>query len=110
MANIALPGTSSFVGEFLILLGVFKINFFVSFFATLGVILCGCYSLWLSNRILFGNLKNNFTLNYLDINHREFLILLPLLFFVFLLGIYPKLFLDYLHFNCTNIFFLINYV
>ena len=110
MANIALPGTSSFVGEFLILLGIFKINFFVSFFATLGVILCGCYSLWLSNRILFGNLKNNFTLNYLDINHREFLIILPLLFFVFLLGIYPKVFLDYLHFNCTNIFFLINYV
>ena len=59
---------------------------------------------------IYRNLKNNFTLNYLDIDHREFLIFLPLLFFVFLLGIYPKVFLDYLHFNCTNIFFLINYV
>lgn len=104
MANIALPGTSSFVGEFLLLVGIFKINFLLTFFACLGVIFCGSYSLWLCNRILFGNLKINYTLSFYDINHREFLILLPLLFLVFFLGIYPTFFLNYLHFNVTDIF------
>jgi NADH-quinone oxidoreductase subunit M len=104
MANIALPGTSSFVGEFLLLLSIFKINFILAFFACFGVILCGTYSLWLCNRILFGNLKINYTLLFYDVTHREFLIVFPLLILVFLLGIYPTFFLDFLHFNLTDIF------
>jgi len=62
MANIALPGTSSFVGEFLLLTGVYKINIITCILSALGVILCGAYSLWLYNRVIFGNLKINNTL------------------------------------------------
>ena len=97
LANIALPGTSSFVGEFLLLAGIYKTNFLTCIFATLGVILCGAYSLWLYNRIIFGNLKIHNTLLFKDINFREFSILLPLIFLVLLMGIYPKFFLDYIH-------------
>jgi len=78
MANIALPGTSSFVGEFLLLLGIFKMNILASIFGALGVILCGAYSLWLYNRLIFGNLKISYTLKFKDMNLREFSVLLPL--------------------------------
>jgi NADH-quinone oxidoreductase subunit M len=57
MANIALPGTGSFVGEFLLLTGIYKTNVLSCIIGALGVILCGAYSLWLYNRIIFGNLK-----------------------------------------------------
>lgn len=57
MANIALPGTSSFVGEFLILAGSFKENTTVTFLGATGMILGGAYSLWLYNRVIYGNLK-----------------------------------------------------
>jgi NADH-quinone oxidoreductase subunit M len=91
MANIAFPGTSSFVGEFLLLLGVFKCNATCSFFAAFSVILSSAYSLWLSNRLLFGNVKIIFTNQYQDICFREFLVLLPLLIAVLLLGISPNI-------------------
>jgi hypothetical protein len=71
MANIALPGTSSFVGEFLLLTGIYKVNILASVISALGVILCGAYSLWLYNRVIFGNLKINHTLLFKDI-HRRF--------------------------------------
>jgi NADH-quinone oxidoreductase subunit M len=102
MANIALPGTSNFIGEFLILLGIFKINTFACFFSALGVILCGSYSLWLYNRICFGNLKSLNTFYYKDIDLKEFIILLILLFLVLFIGIYPKYLLDPLHFICIK--------
>ncbi|CAM9373246.1 unnamed protein product, partial [Ectocarpus fasciculatus] len=91
MANIALPGTSSFIGEFLLLLGTFKCNSVCGFIAAFSVIISGAYSLWLSNRILFGNIKIKFTNKYKDINIREILILLPLIIFVLLLGILPSI-------------------
>ena len=106
LANIALPGTSSFVGEFLILLGVYKINFISCFISTLGVILCGVYSLWLYNRIIFGNLKRNNTLLFKDVTFREFMIFLPLLILVILFGIYPKILLDYIQFSSSFLFLL----
>lgn len=105
MANIALPGTSSFVGEFLILLGIFKISALAAILAGLGVILGGPYSLWVYNRICFGNIKLENTLYYKDINTREFFILSSLLFLVLLLGIYPKFFLRYLQFSSANYLF-----
>jgi hypothetical protein len=107
MSNIALPGTSSFVGEFLILLGIFKTNIISSIFASLGVILCGSYSLWLYNRLCFGNLKNLNILNYKDINLREFIILFILFFFVILIGIYPKILLEPLQFACVKSYIVI---
>ena len=96
LANIALPGTSSFIGEFLILFSAFKTNFIVSILGTLGVIVCGSYSLWLYNRVCFGNLKNLTTLLYQDINFREFIILITLLVLVLFLGLYPNYFFNYL--------------
>lgn len=89
LANIALPGTSSFVGEFLILNGVFQNNSIVCFLSTTGVILCGIYSLWLYNRISFGNLKILGTKTFNDLNFREIFILSLLLIFVFILGLKP---------------------
>lgn len=94
MANIALPGTSSFVGEFLLLLGIYKSNVITTIIATLGVILSGAYSLWLCNRIIFGNLKNNYTLRYMDLSHNEFAVMSFLTIFVIMLGIYPSLVTD----------------
>jgi len=108
MANIALPGTSSFVGEFLLLTGVYKINAFCCIIATLGVILCGGYSLWLYNRIIFGNLKINNTLIFKDITFREFSILLPLLILTIFMGIYPKFFLNYIQLSSSILFFIVS--
>jgi proton-translocating NADH-quinone oxidoreductase chain M len=102
MANIALPGTSSFVGEFLLLLGIFKVSPIASIIACTGVILCGSYSLWLYNRICFGNLKINNVFLFKDINLNEFVILGVLGFFVLFMGVYPKFFSQYLHIACTN--------
>ena len=105
LANIALPGTSSFVGEFLLLTGVYKSNIVTCIISALGVILCGAYSLWLYNRIIFGNLKIDYTLKFSDINYREFLVLVPLFFFIFLMGLYPTFFLSYIHLASSNLSF-----
>lgn len=106
MSNIALPGTSSFIGEFLLLLGVFKTSFLTSFIATTGVVLCGAYSLWLYNKIIFGNLKTNFVLRFNDINFREFSILIPLLFLVLFSGIFPFYFLRFFDMSVAYISFI----
>ncbi len=97
LANIALPGTSSFVGEFLILLGCFISNFFITCVIICSVVLGGSYSLWLANRILFGNIKYFYFNYFLDLNIKEFFILLLLGFFVFFLGIFPNFFINYIH-------------
>jgi proton-translocating NADH-quinone oxidoreductase chain M len=101
MANIALPGTSSFVGEFLLLTGIYQTNVTSAVICALGVILCGAYSLWLYNRIMFGNVKIDYTRRFSDINFREFSILLPLFIFIFIIGISPNVFLSQLHFVCS---------
>eukprot|EP00605_Chrysophyceae_sp_TOSAG23-4_P002632 GSChrysophyteH1.ASY1.ANO1.2908.1 assembled CDS len=113
MANIALPGTSSFVGEFLLLLGIYKTNilssiigafrYFYSIIGALGVILCGAYSLWLYNRIIFGNLKTTSITMFKDINLREFIILLPLLILVLFMGVYPSFFSEYIHLSVCSL-------
>jgi NADH-quinone oxidoreductase subunit M len=107
MSNIALPGTSSFVGEFLLLCGIFKINFFTSIISALSVILCGTYSLWLYNRIVFGNLKIEYLVFFEDITFREFTIILPLFFLIFLMGMYPSFFIDFLDLTVSSFYFVI---
>ena len=97
MANIALPGTSSFIGEFLLLLGIFKENTLTAVLSALGVILSGAYSLWLYNRVVFGNIKVNYTQLFTDINFREFVIMFSLLIFLLVLGISPNIFLRRIH-------------
>ena len=97
MANIALPGTSSFVGEFLILSGAFKVSTTATFFGATGMILGGGYSLWLFNRIVYGNLKIQYLTAFQDLTSREFFVFLPLLIGTFVMGIYPEIFLDVIH-------------
>ena len=99
MANIGLPGTGSFVGEFLILVGSFKANTTITFLGATGMIIGGCYSLWLFNRIAYGNLKTQYFNTYLDITKREFLIFLPLIIGTLVMGVYPSVFLNSIHFS-----------
>ena len=99
MANIGLPGTSSFVGELLILTGSFKINTSVTFIGATGMIIGGAYALWLFNRIAYGNLKTQYFNNYLYLNKREFLTFLPLIIGTLIVGVYPNIFLNSIHFT-----------
>lgn len=99
MANIGLPGTGSFVGEFLILAGSFKANTTITFLGATGMIIGGCYSLWLFNRIAYGNLKTQYFNNYLDLTKREVLIFFPLILGTLVMGIYPSIFLNSIHFS-----------
>ena len=103
MANIALPGTSSFVGEFLILAGSFQANTTVCFLAATGMILGGCYSLWLFNRVAFGNIKTQYIHQFIDLNRREFATLIGLVILTLVMGIYPDIFLDPMHVSVNNL-------
>ncbi|WP_113154959.1 NADH-quinone oxidoreductase subunit M [Nitratireductor sp. OM-1] len=94
MANVGLPGTSGFVGEFLTLLSVFKVNTWVAFFATTGVILSAAYALWLYRRVVFGSLTKESLKGMLDLSAREKLILYPLVVLVIFFGVYPAPLLD----------------
>ena len=97
MANIGLPGTGSFIGEFLILVGSYKLNTTITFFSATGMVLGGCYSLWLFNRIAYGNLKTQYLYEFVDVGKREFLIFFPLLVGTLIMGFYPNLFLNPIH-------------
>jgi NADH-quinone oxidoreductase subunit M len=94
LANVGLPGTSGFVGEFLTLIGTFRINASVAFFATLGVILSAAYALWLYRKVIFGRLEKPSLAAIRDLGAREMLILAPLVILTILFGIYPKPVLD----------------
>jgi proton-translocating NADH-quinone oxidoreductase chain M len=103
MANISFPGTSSFVGEFLILAGSFKVNTSITFLGATGVIIGGAYSLWLFNRIAFGNLKTQYVNKFLDLSPRELIIFSPLIAGTLVVGIYPDIFLSFLHMSVNNL-------
>lgn len=90
LSNIAFPGTSNFSGEFLILLSTFLINPTITIFGASGMILGSIYSLWLLNKLLYGNIKQYCHFLYSDISEREFFILSLLSFFILILGIYPS--------------------
>ena len=89
MANVGLPGTSGFVGEFLTLIGVFQVNSWVAIFATTGVILSACYALWLYRRVIFGALEKESLRSILDLSGREKLLLYPMIALVIFFGVYP---------------------
>jgi NADH-quinone oxidoreductase subunit M len=94
LANVGLPGTSGFVGEFLTLLGTFKVNVVVATLATIGVILSACYALWLYRKVIFGKLEKPSLANISDMGVREIAIFVPLIVLTLLLGFYPKPVLD----------------
>jgi len=94
MANVGLPGTSGFVGEFLTLMAVFQVNTWVAAVATTGVILSAAYALWLYRRVVMGDLIKESLKTISDMNAREKWIFTPLVVMTLLLGIYPALILD----------------
>ena len=94
LANVGLPGTSGFVGEFLTLIGTFRINTWVATLATLGTILSAAYALWLYRKVIFGKLEKPSLFNIKDIGWREITILAPLVILTILFGVYPKPVLD----------------
>ena len=94
MANVGLPGTSGFVGEFLTLLAAFKVNTWVAFFATTGVILSAAYGLYLYRRIIFGVLEKTNLKAIKDMSPREIFVMAPLVILTIFFGFYPAPILD----------------
>jgi NADH-quinone oxidoreductase subunit M len=94
MANIGLPGTSGFVGEFLTMLGAFRANSWVAAFATTGIILSAAYALYLYRRIIFGVLEKPSLRTILDLSPREIGLLAPLVLLTLFYGIHPSPILD----------------
>jgi NADH-quinone oxidoreductase subunit M len=94
MANVGLPGTSGFIGEFMTLIGTFKISIPTTVFATTGVILSACYALWLYRKVVFGALVKPSLMSIKDLTLRECVTLFPLLALSIFFGVYPKPVLD----------------
>ncbi|MGK7755460.1 MULTISPECIES: NADH-quinone oxidoreductase subunit M [unclassified Roseovarius] len=94
MANVGLPGTSGFIGEFLTLVGIFKVNTWVALVATSGVILSAAYALWLYRRVVLGDLIKESLKSIKDMTRREKAIFAPLVVMTLLLGVYPSLVTD----------------
>jgi len=94
LANVGLPGTSGFIGEFLTLVGAFQNNTWVAFFAATGVILSASYALWLYRRVIFGNLEKPSLRHITDITPREAVALVPLILLTIFFGVYPSPILD----------------
>jgi NADH-quinone oxidoreductase subunit M len=90
LANVGLPGTSGFVGEFLALIGTFRVNITVATLATLGVILSACYALWLYRKVIFGKLEKASLQSISDLGYREVVVLAPLVVLTILFGLYPQ--------------------
>jgi len=90
MANSGLPGTSGFVGEFMVILASFQSNFWIAFCAALSLILGASYSLWMIKRVVFGSITNEAVESMQDVNSREFFILAVLAIVVLGLGVWPE--------------------
>ena len=94
MANVGLPGTSGFVGEFLTMIGVFQVNTWVAFGAAFGVIFSACYALWLYRQVIFGELTKESLKDIADLTPREVVVLVPLIILTIVFGFYPAPILD----------------
>nr|AIA61057.1 NADH dehydrogenase subunit 4 [Cyanidiaceae sp. MX-AZ01] len=103
LANIGLPGTSNFIGEFLVLIGLLQNSVLTTIFATSGMILSAAYCLWFYNRLVFGNLKNNYFIFFQDISKKEFIALIPLIILTLWMGLYPNVFLKPIHMSILQL-------
>ena len=103
MANAGLPGTSGFVGEFMVILGSFKANFWIAFLAALTLILGAAYTLWLVKRVIFGEVANDNVAALTDINRREFVMLGILAILVILVGVWPNPLVSVMHASVDNL-------
>jgi NADH-quinone oxidoreductase subunit M len=95
LGNVGLPGTSGFVGEFLALIGTFRVNTWVATLVTIGTILSAAYALWLYRKVVLGALTKPSLALIKDLNYREIITLGPLVILTILFGIYPKPVLDF---------------
>ncbi len=103
MANAGLPATSGFVGEFMVILGAVKFNFWIGMLAATALILGAAYSLWLAKRVIFGEVTNHHVAELTDINKREFLMLGVLAIAVLAMGLYPAPFTDAMQTSVTDL-------
>ena len=103
LASVGLPGTGSFIGEFLVLLGAFQVNAWVCALAALGVILGAAYMLYLYRRIIFGELTKDVLKKIADMSPREWAVFAPLIILTLWMGIYPLPFLDIMHVSVENL-------
>lgn len=103
MANAGLPGTSGFVGEFMVIMGAVEVNFVYAFFAALTLILGASYTLWMYKRVIFGAVANAKVESLKDIGKREFLILAILAVAVLWLGLYPAPLTEIMHVSIDNL-------
>ena len=103
MANSGLPATSGFVGEFMVILGAVKFNFWIGFLAATTLIVGAAYTLWMYKRVVFGEVANHHVAELTDINCREFLILGVLAVAVLAMGLYPYPFTDVMHASVDNL-------
>jgi NADH-quinone oxidoreductase subunit M len=103
MANVGLPGTSGFVGEFLTLLGAYRFDTWLAIIGTTGIILSAAYALYLYRRIIFGVLEKPNLAHILDLNRREFAILAPLVILTIAMGVYPKPIFDVTSVSVANL-------
>jgi NADH-quinone oxidoreductase subunit M len=90
LANAGLPGTSGFVGEFLVILGTFQADFWLAFLAATTLIMGAAYTLWMVKRVIFGDVANDGVASLKDVSAREFYLLLVLAVAVLLLGVRPE--------------------
>jgi len=103
MANAGLPGTSGFVGEFMVILSSFKANFWFAFLAGTTLILGAAYTLWMIKRVIYGDIGNEKVAALTDINRREFFFLLMLALMVLLIGIWPAPLLEVMEASADNL-------
>lgn len=103
MANISFPLTSSFVGEFLIFMGLFQQSFWATFFASTSMVLGAIYTLWTYNRLFFGNVKILSLTSYKDLDRKEFALFSTLIVVLFIMGIYSYIFLDTMLVDSINV-------
>ena len=107
LASLGLPGTSGFLGEFLVLTGTFQKSYLTAMLATFGVVLGAAYMLWLTKRVIFGEVKNNEVKNLKDINATEITMLTLLAFFIIFFGFYPSPLIDTMNTSIDNL--ILNY-
>jgi NADH-quinone oxidoreductase subunit M len=103
MANCGLPGTSGFVGEFMVILAAVKFNFWIGFLATFTLVLGAAYTLWMYKRVHFGAVANEHVAKLKDLNKREFFMLAVLAVFTLYMGLYPKPFTNVMHASVENL-------
>jgi NADH-quinone oxidoreductase subunit M len=103
MANAGLPATSGFVGEFMVILGAVKFNFWVAFAAASSMIMGAAYSLWMYKRVIFGDVANEHVAELTDINGREFIILGVLAICTLWMGLYPQPFTEVMHASVNDL-------